>query len=406
MPFSTKSGESITFTESLFTTTSAVCVTGLSVIPDVGATFSVFGKIIIAILIEIGGLSFLTIAIFVFALAGVKLGLTERFLMREALNQNSVTGIIKLVIRIVKISLSIQFIGFILNIFPLLNYYDNFWHVLGYSAFHTISSFNNAGFDLFGSSSLIMFKDDVFFNITTMLLIILGGLGFNVIYDIIKKRRWKKLSIHTRIVLPMTLILIVTGTVVFKFTMNTTFLEALFQSVTSRTAGFATMEMTELSDPSYITMLILMLIGASPCSTGGGLKTTTLFTLVITIIFLARGKKPHMYHRSIATSSVFKAFSLVTLALSYIVVVIFILTLLNPTLGIKELAFETVSAFGTVGLSMSVTPSLSIASRFVICLTMLFGRLGPLTVISLWNRNWLREENNAVRYVEEKIIIG
>lgn len=217
LPISSKNSESIGFINAFFMSTSATCVTGLSVVSNVNMTLTIFGKIVLAVLMEIGGLSFLTIAIFVLVIFGKKLGLSSRLLMKEALNQNSAAGIIKLIKRIILISFIIQGIGWIANTLILTKYYSNFFEAMGIGLFHTISSFNNAGFDLFGNNSMIGFSSDVLLNISTMVLIVLGGLGFIVIVDIIRLRdRNHQLSLHSKIVIITTVLLIVTGTILYK----------------------------------------------------------------------------------------------------------------------------------------------------------------------------------------------
>ncbi len=415
LPIATHDGEKLNFVQALFTATSAVCVTGLSCVPNLAVTFTLFGKIIIAILIEIGGLSFLTIAVFFFILTGAKVGISNRFLLREALNQNTSANIVKLIKKIVSISFVIQIIGTIFNILILAIFYRErftFIESIGMGVFHAISSFNNAGFDVFGTSSSMITMSganigDVLLNINTMILIILGGIGFIVISDVLKKKRWKFFSMHTKIVLLVTTILLVGGTLLFYFTNNNmTFLQAMFQSVSARTAGFATIDMNELSSFGYLLMITLMLIGASPCSTGGGVKTTTLFVMICTIFYFAQGKKPKAFKRSIADSSVFKAFTLFSIAIIYVAIICGVISLLDPGVAIRKIIFEVVSAFGTVGLSMGITTTLSMGSLVALCLTMFFGRLGPLTIINLWNSNWMAESNEGVHYIEEKVIIG
>lgn len=259
-PWSVKSGERLNFIDSLFMATSSVCVTGLTVI-NPAAKLSVFGKIVMAILMEIGGLSFITIAVCFFAIIGGKIGIGNRYLLKEALNQNSLAGIVHLVKRIILISMIIQCIGVILNYFALMSYYNyDFVKTLGASIFHSIASFNNAGFDVFGNQSLILFKDNILLNISTMFLILCGGLGFIVIEELVTKRNIKKLSIHSRIVLIMTAVLTILGMFLFKFSMydEITWLQALFTSVTCRTAGFTTIPLEQLPPGAYITAIVLM----------------------------------------------------------------------------------------------------------------------------------------------------
>lgn len=407
MPFASKSGKSFGFVDSLFMLTSAVCVTGLSVM-DVAASMTIYGKIVLCILMEIGGLSFLTIAVFFFTIIGAKIGVSNRFLLKEALNQNSIKGIISLVKKIATISFVIQSIGAFINMFSLLSYCDgNFFKAFGYSVFHAVASFNNAGFDLFGSESMIGFSDDLILNGSTMLLIVTGGLGFVVLDDIIKAKKWKKFNLHTKITLLFTFILIVAGTFLIKLSMShLSWLQALFTAITSRTAGFTTIDMATLSSPTYVVVLSLMFIGASPCSTGGGIKTTTMAIIFLTIVNFARGKRSKVFHRTIPDASVFKAFVLFTVAIIVVLTTTFLVAMIQPELGLKEILFEVTSAFSTTGLSMGITANFNPINRLLISLLMLFGRLGPLTVIGVVNKNWMSDVKDQIQYVEEKVIIG
>ncbi len=409
LPISTKDRQGLSFMEALFMSTSSTCVTGLTVVANLGTEMSFFGKFVIAMLIEIGGLSFLTIAIFVFIVIGSKVGIGNRLLLKEALNQNTTIGIVGLVKKIVLMSISIQLIGGTINTIILYasGFYP-FFDSLGIGMFHAISSFNNAGLDIFGyNSNMIEFQSHWLLNINTMLMIILGGIGFIVIADVIKQKRWRKFSFHTKVVLPATAILLVGGTLLLKLAVpDMTWLQSIFQSVTARTAGFCTYDMSQLTPAGETIMIILMFIGASPCSTGGGIKTTTLFVVFITIAYYARGKTPKAYHRKISDHSIYKAFSLVTIAVIYNALIILAISLIEPGMAVNDITFETISAFGTVGLSKGITASLQPLSQILICMTMFFGRLGPLTIISLWNNNWMNDSNEQIQYVEERLIIG
>lgn len=407
MPFASTNGKTFGFVDSLFMATSAVCVTGLTVM-NIAESMTIYGKVIMCILMEIGGLSFLTIAVFFFTVIGAKIGVSNRFLLREALNQNSVKGIVSLVRRIITISFCIQFLGTCINMISLLPYCEyHFFQALGYSIFHSVASFNNAGFDIFGADSLIPFANDVILNASTILLIIFGGLGFVVLDDMLRSKRWKKFSLHTKITLIITLVLILSGMFIMKLAMNhLTWLQCIFTSVTCRTAGFTTFSMSELSPAAYICVISLMFIGASPCSTGGGIKTTTFAVVILAIIYFARGKKTKAFHRRISDSSIFKALVLITVAVIVVLFSTFLVSFIQPELGLKETMFEVISAFSTTGLSMGITQSLNAGNRIIISLLMLFGRLGPLTVIGVVNKNWMVESKEQIQYVEERVIIG
>ncbi|MCR5350757.1 MAG: hypothetical protein K6E20_07195 [Acholeplasmatales bacterium] len=403
--------------DSLFMATSAVCVTGLGV--KNCADFTIFGKIVMAVLMEIGGLSFITIAVFFFTILGARIGVSNTFLLREALNQNSANGMVTLVKKIVVISFVIQIICAAINFAPLYQIYDHdIQKAIGVSLFHSAASFNNAGFDIFNSQSsggsMVDFAgyswENIVLNSTTIVMIVLGGIGFIVIDEFLRKRRWKRFSLHTKMVLVTTFILITIGTLFIKGTAyhDMNWFQALFSSVTCRTAGFTTYDMGKLSEhpATYVVVILLMMIGASPCSTGGGVKTTTIALIIITIYYYARGKKPKAFNRSINEGALFKAFVLVAVAIGIVLIATFIVAGINPELGLEKILFEVVSAFSTTGLSMGITSQLALGSKVVLCIVMLLGRLGPLTVIGVVNKNWMANYNEPIRYPEENVIIG
>lgn len=411
LPISIQQGKSISWVDSFFISISAICVTGLTPITNVGATLTVFGKIVLTLLIQIGGLGCISVASFFFLIIGAKLGINDRYLLKEALNQDKVANVLKLLKSIMKITFIIEFIGAIVNFIVFINYYD-FWSAIGISIFHSISAFNNAGFDILGDNSLINYSSNILLNINTMALIILGGLGFIVIADVIKNRfNFKRMRIHSKIVLTMTLSLIIVGTIFLKISMgdNISWLQALFQSVSARTAGFASINCMTLTSSSILIISTLMLIGASPTSTGGGIKTTTVYTMVKSMISFARGKQTLVGNRRISEESKLKAFTLFFFAITFILTSTILILLIEESksnISLSTVLFETTSAFATVGLSMGITQHLSTLSKLIICLLMFFGRIGPITIMGMWNSNWNKPGINNVEYLEEKIIIG
>ncbi len=415
LPISTESEETLSFVDSLFTSTSCVCVTGLTVI-DVSKTLSVFGKIVMVVLMEIGGLSFITIAIFFFIIIGGRLSVSNKFMVREALNQATVNNLSSLIVKIIIISASVQLIGAGINMIPLMKMYDNdFWTAFGTSLYHSCAAFNNAGFDIFGPTSMIEFKDNIILNATTMVMIVIGGIGFVVIDDVFKNRKWKRFNLHTKITLVTTFILVVGGMLLIKFTCwnDMTWLQALFSSITSRTAGFTTYDMSDLKNhpATYVIIVLLMLIGASSCSTGGGIKTSTFAVIILTVFYFAKGKKTKVFERRLSDEQKFKAFCLLSVAVLIIIVGVFLVAVFQPGLteygfGIEEILFEVASAFSTTGLSMGITSFLNPANRVLLCVLMLLGRLGPLTVIGVINKNWMASSKENIKYVKENVIIG
>lgn len=411
LPIAVNEGR-LPYLDALFLSTSAICVTGLSTIADLGATLSVFGKVVLALMIQIGGLGIVTLAIYVLVILGVRIGVMERVVVREALNQSTLQGMVKLVKSIVLTSLAFEFVGTGLSFIVFIRDYP-FWQALGISAFHAISSFNNAGFDLIGATSLIPYADSVLLNLTTAGLVICGGIGFIVIFDIMKKRAWKPLTNYSKIVIKITAILLVAGTLILKLTEGAemTWLQAFFQSFTARTAGFSTVDMTRVSVSGISILALLMFVGASPNSTGGGIKTTTAYVIVKSTLAFLRGKTPMTKNRRIDDETRIKSFSLAFLALVSIFVAFLAVEAFERHSALFEatatnILFEVVSAFGTVGLSQSVTPYLATGSKIVITVMMFLGRLGPITIFGFFNRNWGHPYASSAEYPPEKMLIG
>jgi len=413
LPFSVNSGYTLNFVNALYTATSSICVTGLSVVPDIGATFSVFGKIVIAILIQLGGLGFVTTTMFIFTLLGVKIGLNDRLLIRETLNQNTSRGLVRFVKKVIIMTFIFEFFGFLLNFVVFINEYS-FLEAMGISAFHAISSFNNAGFDILGNSSLIGYSSNVLLLLNTSFLVIMGGMGFLVINDVLTKKSFKRLSLHSKIVIIMTFSLLTAGMLIIKLTegSNISWLQSFFQSVSARTAGFTSVDYTTLRNSSLIITMFLMLVGASPCSTGGGIKTTTLFVIISSIKSFITGKPPIVFYRKLSNDTVSRAYILTLLSLLLIFVFIFVLSITESAnlqtnnMSLTQLSFEVVSAYATVGLSMGTTTLISTTGRFIFCFIMFIGRLGPITLISIINKNWNKTDDNSIIYPDGKIIIG
>ena len=413
LPFATKAGvDALSWIDSLFLSTSAVCVTGLSTIPNIAETLSVFGKIVLAILIQVGGLGIVTIAIYVLVVLGIKIGVTERYVLKEALNQHHLGGMIKLVRSIIFTSLVIEGFGFILNFIVFIQDFE-FLKAIGHAAFHTISSFNNAGFDILGSTSLQAYSGNILLNINTMLMIIIGGIGFIVIRDLLEKKSWKNLSIYSKIVIKTTVILIVLGAVVIKLLENdnVTWLQAIFQSVTTRTAGFSTVNISLFSYTTLVVIMMFMFIGASPNSTGGGIKTTTLFIMFKSITSFLSGKPFITHKRKIEDQNKNKAFVVAILAFSVTMFMFIIVSTIEAknasyNMTFIEVLFETFSAFGTVGLSMGITPHLLPASKVLLSVLMFIGRLGPITIFGIMNKNWGHPEISHINYATERVLVG
>ena len=255
---------------------------------------------------------------------------------------------------------------------------------------------------------MIGFSNNILLNLTTMFLIIVGGIGFVTLFDILKNKRWGKLNTSTKVIVIVTPILVVFGGILIKLCMygKITWLQAFFQSVACRTAGFSTINMSEINTAVYVILITLMFIGGSPCSTAGGIKTTTFFVLVVSVFKFSMGKKPTIFKRRISDQTIIKAFSLFTFSVMYILLATIGVSLFDSALSFREVLFEVVSAFGTVGFSMGITSSLSIGSKIILIISMFLGRLGPLTIMNTMNKNWLNTDIQTIDYVEEKIIVG
>lgn len=414
LPISTSTGEPLEFIDALFTSTSATCVTGLVVV-DTGTTFSSFGEIVIMLLIQIGGLGFMTMAT-LFALAlKRRISLKDRLILQEAMNQSSMEGIVRLIRRVLLYSLIIEACGAL--ILSIRWAFDMpIGQAIYYGVFHAVTMFNNAGFDLFGDfRSLTSYVYDPVVNVVVMFLIVSGGIGFIVLSDLIDFRKQRRLSLHSKVVLTMTAALLLVGFIViliFEFTNPRTlgslnwggkFFGALFQSVTPRTAGANTIDITGLRQATQFFIVILMFIGASPGSTGGGIKTTTFTIMVGAVIAMMRGREDIvMFRYRLAQERVLKALTIALLALLLVLTVSMILSTTEEG-DFLEILFETTSAFGTVGLSMGLTPDLTVFGKVLISMTMFAGRLGPLTLAYALGP---KKGKELYRHPEGKMIIG
>ena len=416
LPVATKSGKGADFLTALFTATSATCVTGLVVV-DTKTYWSVFGQIVIMLLIQVGGLGIMTMSTLFALILGRRITFKERLVMQEAFNTNSLGGIVKFAKYILMVSFLFESIGAIiltLRFLPQMGLKKAVY----YGLFHSISAFNNAGFDLMGNfRSLTGYISDWVVNLVVMGLIIFGGLGFYVLLDIYEHRHFNKFTLHSKIVITITLFLITIGTLlIFLFEYNnpktlkpldfpTKILAALFQAVTPRTAGFNTLSLSDMTIASKFLTIILMFIGASPAGTGGGIKTTTFGVILYTVLSVIKGEEETvLYKRTISRNIVYKA-----VAISFIsVFIIFSVTMvlsITETSNFLTILYETISAFGTVGLSLGLTLELTTVGRIVIIFTMYTGRVGPLTLaLALAQRQ--KKPKPIMKYVEEKIMVG
>ena len=404
LPFSSADGKSMGFVNALFMSTSSVCVTGLTTV-DVGSQVSLFGQIVILFLIQIGGLGFMTTTTLMFMLIGKKISLRERVTIQESLSQDSMKGVVRTTRNIICFTFIIEGLGALMLMTRFIPYMGA--KGIYVALFTAVSSFCNAGIDVMGGvtgpgTSLSGFANDPVVIVTVGVLIICGGLGFLVFNDIFRKRRNKPLSLHTRVSLWMTLILTLAGATVF--------LALEFNNpATTRTAGYFSIYQGDMYDGSKVATMILMFIGACPASTGGGVKTTTVFVMILLIVSVFRDKDDIVYRKeTIGNKTIRRAAAVMIFsfcaALAQAIIMWGVEKPYNPGFGLVDCVFESISAFGTVGLSTGITESLHIASKLTLCLTMLIGRLGPITI----GMAIMRSSRNTpkIKYPDAKILIG
>jgi trk system potassium uptake protein TrkH len=415
LPIACKDGMSIGFINALFTSASAVCVTGLVVVNTM-EHWTLFGQIIILLLIQIGGLGFMTMATLVSLLLGRKITLKDRLIMQEERNSFSLQGLVKLTQYVIKSTLLVEFVGVVLlatAFVPDFGLPKGLW----FSLFHSISAFCNAGFDLIGNSFVDYVGHPVVM-LTLSALIIIGGLGYFVYIDITKNRlEWRKYNLHTKMVLTISAFLLLVGFLlvfIIEFSNpdtfgNLNFIEkffaAIFQGVVPRTAGFNSIDMALVRPATAFVIMLLMFVGGSPGSTAGGVKTTTVGAIVVAIWAVIKGNKDvEVYNRQIPLSQVFRALAVTGIAFTLVIIVTIVLSITEQGTFL-DILFESVSAFGTVGLSRGLTPSLTAVGRLIITATMFIGRLGPLTMAFAFARKG-KENRGNYHYAEEKIIVG
>lgn len=416
LPFATKQGQTTSYVDALFTATSATCVTGL--VPfDTFTHWTLFGQLVILFMIQLGGIGFMTVITMATLFMRHKIGLQNRMLIMESAGTITLSGIGNLVKRIIFGTAIFELSGAVLlatQFVPVFGWAKGLY----VSAFHSISAFCNAGFDLMGEleagSSMILFNGNAVVMITLSMLILIGGLGFFVWDDILVCRcRFRKYQVHTKLVLACTAVLTVVPFVLFFiFEYSHAFegmdlfdklINSLFQSVTPRTAGFSGIDMSTLSEPGGIMTIVLMFIGGNPGSTAGGVKTTTIAIILIsTVSYLQQDDDVNVFKKRIEENMVRRASSIAFIYFSMILISSFVISFIEP-LSLREVLFEVVSAVATVGLSMNVTPTLSVVSKLILILLMYAGRLGALTFIMMLSK---RSKQAILKRPVGKIMIG
>lgn len=420
LPISARPGQSIGFLDALFVSTSSICVTGLSTV-NIGQTFSAFGQVVLLLLIQFGGLGIVTFTTMVLWLFGRRITLADRMLIQSAYNLDTLSGLVRLTMRILKVTLCLEGLGAVGYAIVFIPEYG--YRGIWYSIFHAVSAFCNAGIDLLGGNSFCGYRDNVIMNLTTVFLIIVSGLGFPVYWEVarvLRPRRsdgryGRKMNLQAKIVLTATLALILAGaalTLLFEYDNPATLgplgwprkaLAALFQSVTLRTAGFATIPQESFRPASCLAYLVLMFIGGSPAGTAGGVKTVTIVMLIASMLANIKGKKDvTVMNRKIADEAIRRCVAIVTFSFSVLVVLTVALLAVQRS-GFLDTLYEMTSAIATVGLSRGLTGALYPAGKLIVALTMYLGRIGPITLALVFNSH---TPSDSVSYADGKVIIG
>jgi trk system potassium uptake protein TrkH len=422
LPVSLRHGVRIKFTDALFVAVSAICVTGLSTV-NIGQTFSAFGQIILMFLIQLGGLGVVTFTTLVLIGLRRRITLSERMLIQNAYNLETLSGLVKLTARITKVTLCVEGIGAVGYSIVFVPEYGikGIW----YGVFHAVSAFCNAGIDLLGGNSFTAYRDNIILNCTTIFLIIVSGLGFPVYWEIARvfnDRRKKnnmgylrKLNLHSRIVIISTAVLIVVGTVLtlaFEHDNPATLgamnafhkvMAALFQSVTLRTAGFVTIDQSGFKSATCLVYIVLMFIGGSPAGTAGGVKTVTIVMLFASMIANIKGRRDvTVMHRKIADEYIRRCVAIVTFSLSTLIILTVMLLFVQNG-DFLDTVYEMTSAIATVGLSRGMTDKLNTAGKLIVSMAMYLGRIGPITLALGFNSN---TPSDDISYAESRVIIG
>ena len=422
LPCSVKTGQSIDFFDALFVSMSSICVTGLSTV-NIGQTFSGFGQIVLLFLIQFGGLGIVTFTTIVLCIFRRRITLSDRMLIQSAYNLDTLSGLVRLTMKVLKVTLCLEGIGAVAYAFVFVPQFGvkGIW----YSIFHAVSAFCNAGIDLLGGNSFCAYRDNVIINVTTVYLIIASGLGFPVYWEILRVLRprrgaaegaySRKMSVHTKIAILATAFLVLAGTVLtllFEYDNPQTLgpldwpgktMASLFQSVTLRTAGFATIPQEAFRPASCLSYLIFMFIGGSPAGTAGGIKTVTIVLLLASMLANIKGKKDvTVMNRKIADETIRRCVAIVTFSFSVLVVLTIALLAVQRS-DFLDTLYEMTSAIATVGLSRGLTGVLSPAGKLIVTLTMYLGRIGPITLALVFNS---RTPADNISYADSKVIIG
>ena len=414
LPVSTTNGQGLRWIDALFVSTSASCVTGLTVV-DLHNDLTFFGAVVMLLLIQVGGLGIMTLATLAAYKLGYRFRLKESLTIQESLNQGGRAGVVELIRRMIKYTFVIE--GFFAVVLTIHFAPEFGLNAVGYGIFHSVSAFCNAGFDLFGNYDSLCKRNDDYFLMTCIgLLIILGGIGFTVMSDVINRRSWRKFSLHTKIVVVMNAALIIVGTLLIfgveyynpdtvgNLSVPAQVANAAFMSVSCRTAGFNSFDLAASEQITQLVMIILMFIGASPLSTGGGIKSTTFYIIVMSMWAVFRGEREIVvFGRRISHELRDQAFAIFTMGTIWVVTAGVLLSMIDGEVHeLEEVIFETVSGFGTVGMGIGITSGWDVWGKLILTLTMLVGRVGIMTfMVSL-----ITQKETRIKYPPEDIMIG
>ena len=414
LPISSAAGEFTNPIDTTFTATSAVCVTGL-VTKITASHWSAFGKLVIITLIQLGGLGVVTAAGALGLILNKKFSVKDRLYIAEEKNEATIHGMIKLLQYILITTFTIEGIGALILSFKFIPEYG-FGRGIAYSIFHAISAFCNAGFDIIGPVSLEGYVSDAHVSFTIAALIVVAGLGFTVYKDILSGKKFSKMRLHTKVVITMQAAFIILPAIfillveynnpatIGNLSFGGKVVASIFQSVTPRTAGFASINQANIRSATLLITMFLMFIGGGPAGTAGGLKITTFFTLIsATRANLRKQKDVTAFKRRMPKDLVEKAMSILIVSLVWIGVVTVIISLTDEGFSLSNILYEVISAYGTVGLTRGITPNLSSIAKLLIMLTMVFGKIGPLTMIYVFSN---KSSSNAYREAEESILVG
>lgn len=425
LPFASADGTATPIVDALFTATTSVCVTGLVTVTT-ASHWSLFGQVVILTLIQIGGLGVVTMTMTILLALGKKVSLRNRMLLGDAFNLDSLKGTVRFLKKAFAGTFLVEGIGALLCMPVFISEYDigkGIW----YSVFHSVSAFCNAGIDVLGDSSLMPYVHNVWLNLVTMLLIILGGIGFVVWWDVLdlvkrkmnadtkKNARLSSLTLHTKIVVTMTVFLIIGGALLYlvfeyenpntigNFGTGEKILASLFQSVTTRTAGFATISQKELTPPSVVITLLLMFIGGSSVGTAGGVKTGTVAIILLSVWSTVKGQEDvTCFKRRISEKNIRKAVAVVTISFLMSLVALGAMLILEKG-DIVDIIFEVYSAIGTVGISRDYTATVGLAGKIILCICMFLGRIGPIAMVIAFA---MRDKQESIRLPEESVTVG